>query len=120
MNMKPGANARQCAQRGVSIVEQSIRDNDWVDQSVVHVTLDPACEAKFREALPHFRAKMAAAELPEHMVPDFDGNLASWMVEECVYLLIDGHHRVMALMNLAAAKHPGLPEKIRSILSCAS
>jgi hypothetical protein len=111
-SMKPGANARQCAQRGVAIVEQSILDNEWVDQAVVYVTVEPACEAQFKAALPHFRSQQASAELPDHMVPEFDADLANWLVDSCTYVLIDGHHRVTALNNLLAAKHPGLPEKI--------
>ena len=71
-SMKPGANARQCAARGVAIVETSILDNEWVDQAVVYVTVEPACEAQFKTALPHFRSQQASIELPEHMLPEFD------------------------------------------------
>jgi hypothetical protein len=110
--MKPGANARQCAARGVAIVEQSILDNEWVDQAVVYVTVEPACEAQFRTALPHFRSQQASLELPDHMLPEFNADLANWLVDSCQYVLIDGHHRVMALQNLLAAKRPGLPDKI--------
>jgi hypothetical protein len=114
-SLKPGTNARQCATRGVEILEQSIKMNEWVDQNIIYVTVDPACEQRFRDALSHFRIKQCLAGMPSGTNVQHDNIKAVWLVDECVYILIDGHHRVQALLNLHEARVEGLPEKVRLV-----
>jgi hypothetical protein len=116
--LKPGINARQCAARGIEILEQSIRTNEWVDQSVIYVTVDPTSEAQFKDSVSHFRVKQCLTGMPEGTYVPHDNIKAVWLVEECSYILIDGHHRVLALRNLHDQRVQGLPEKVRLVLMC--
>ena len=127
-HLKPGTNARQCAARGIQIVEQSIRINEWVDQNLIYVTVDPASEVLFKDCLMHYKIKQCLSGLPEGVSVDFDDVKATWLVEECSFVLFDGHHRVIALQNLHKSHWEGLPNKVRfawdpiasAFLSCIS
>jgi len=117
LNLKEGLNTRQCAQRGISILEESIRLNGWVDTSIVYVTVQTECEEEFRKCLPHFELQQCAATAVKHgaVAPAFDETLASWILNECVYVLIDGHHRVKALVSLKQKSSLRLPDTIRCL-----
>jgi hypothetical protein len=112
-NLKPGTNARQCARRGIEILEQSIRTNEWVDQNILYVTVEPNCEQRFRDSLSHFKIKQCLAAMPVGTNIQHDNLKAIWLVEECIFILIDGHHRHQALLNLHEERVEGLPDKIR-------
>jgi hypothetical protein len=53
------------------------------------------------------------SSLPDGVHIEFDDRKATWLVEECLYVLIDGHHRVLALKNLHKSLWEGLPTKVR-------
>ena len=122
-NLKPGANSRQCAQRGIKDVERGIKDVEdsimekgWIESSILYMTVDAASEANFRLALPQYRIFTAIDLLPEeHRDISFNKNLVDWLLQERLFILIDGHHCVMAIRNLKELMVPDLPEKIRYI-----
>jgi hypothetical protein len=111
-HLKDGVNSRQCAARGISILEASIKKMGWVDGEVF-VTVHSSYEAQFRDAMPHHKMRLGMELTGQTSLPGYDATLATWLTEECRYVLVDGHHRVVALTGLWASNLPGLPLKIR-------
>ena len=113
-NLSTGVNARLCVQRGIEAVEQSILIKGWIETSSMFVTVDPACETRFRESLPHYRIKEALVHLPsDHHARDVDEDKVAWLLSDCLFHLVDGHHRVLALLNLRTKNVADLPERVR-------
>jgi hypothetical protein len=48
-NLEEGVNSRQCAERGVKMLEVSIAKMGWVDTGDIIVTVHPDCEAEFKD-----------------------------------------------------------------------
>jgi hypothetical protein len=112
-NLKEGVNSRQCASRGIVILQASITRMGWVDTADIIVTVHPDCELQFKDCLQHFHIMTAMKLTGKEVWEGYDAAKAAWIVEACLFLIVDGHHRVMGLNACWEAKLPGLPRRVR-------
>ena len=112
-NLQEGVNSRQCASRGIQILEASITKMGWVDTSDIIVTIHPDFEVRFKDWVAHYNIMTAMKLTGKEVWEGFDAGKANWVIDTCNYLIVDGHHRVMGLKACWEAKLPGLPRRVR-------